>query len=158
AAASDDRDLGAAATAVEGLALIENDAAAAGLSRLDDAATAAAEGTLSARATALVYCVVIGACHQGWELGRAREWTRALAGWCDRQPEFTGAYRGLCRVYRARLLVQAGDWPAAVREAQLACQQLTAGYGESEAGAAYYQLGDAHRLRGELAAADEAYR
>jgi DNA-binding CsgD family transcriptional regulator len=106
----------------------------------------------------MIYCVVIGTCQQMHELGRATEWTRALAGWCDTQPDFTGAYRGLCRVHRVAVLVQTGVWQTAEREARLACAQLTEGYGEFAAGGAYYQLAEVHRLRGEFADADQAYR
>jgi hypothetical protein len=45
-------------------------------------------------------------------------------------------------------------WPKAVREARLACEQLTGGHGEVVAGAAFYQLAELHRLRGEFAEAE----
>jgi DNA-binding NarL/FixJ family response regulator len=115
-------------------------------------------GELSARATGMIYCVVISICQTLRELRRAREWSTALSDWCSTQPEFTGAYRGLCRVHRAALLALGGGWPTAVREARLACEQLTAGYGEMVAGAAFYELAELHRLRGEAADAERAYR
>jgi hypothetical protein len=100
-----------------------------GLAQLDEAMVAVAGGDLSARATGMVYCVVIGICQELHELRRAREWSAALADWCAAQPEFTGAYRGLCRVHRVVLLRLSGGWPTALSEARLACTQLTAGYG-----------------------------
>jgi tetratricopeptide (TPR) repeat protein len=84
--------------------------------------------------------------------------TRALNAWCAAQPQFTGAYSGICRIHRAQLLQLTGACPEAVREARLACDLLTQGYGEILAGAAYYQLGEVHRLRGDLAEAEAAYR
>ena len=153
-----DRDLATAATMMAGGALIANGRVGAGLAQLDEAMVAVTGGELSARATGMVYCVVISICQELHELRRAREWSAALAEWCAAQPEFTGAYRGLCRVHRVALLQLSGGWPSAVREAQLACRQLTAGYGEMVAGAAFYQLAELRRLRGELADAELAYR
>jgi ATP/maltotriose-dependent transcriptional regulator MalT len=40
----------------------------------------------------------------------------------------------------------------------VACEQLTSGYGEMVAGAAFYQLAELHRLRGEFDDAEQAYR
>jgi DNA-binding CsgD family transcriptional regulator len=51
-----------------------------------------------------------------------------------------------------------GAWGDAVREAGLACEQLTQGYGEAMAGQAFYRRGEIHRLRGESGDAEEAYR
>jgi DNA-binding CsgD family transcriptional regulator/tetratricopeptide (TPR) repeat protein len=141
-----------------GIALVKNGDLASGLPHLDEAMTTVAGGEPSARATAMVYCVVIGICEEFHELRRAHEWSDALADWCAAQPAFTGAYRGLCRVHRVVILQQGGEWPSAVREARLACDQLSGAYGSVVAGAAFYQLGELHRLRGEFADAEEAYR
>jgi DNA-binding CsgD family transcriptional regulator len=153
-----DADLAAAALMTSGGALISAGRVDAGLAQLDEAMVAVAGGDLSARATGMVYCVAIGICQDLHELHRAREWSDALADWCAAQPEFTGAYRGLCRVHRVVLLRLSGGWPTALSEARLACAQLTGGYGEMVAGAAFYQLAELHRLRGESAEAAAAYR
>nr|WP_296070947.1 helix-turn-helix transcriptional regulator [uncultured Actinoplanes sp.] len=155
---TDDHDLRAAVEMVLGIALIENDDIAAGLGHLDDAMVAAVDGVLSARATGMIYCVTIGTCHELHELRRAKEWTAALAGWCAVQPEFTGAYRGLCRIHRVSILTLTGHWDHAAREAALACKQLTTGYGEMLAGAAFYELAELCRLRGAFDDADRSYR
>jgi DNA-binding CsgD family transcriptional regulator len=153
-----DADLAAATLMMSGGALIGAGQMAPGLAQLDEAMVAVAGGDLSARATGMIYCVAIGICQELQELHRAREWSDALAEWCAAQPEFTGAYRGLCRVHRVVLLRLSGGWPTALSEARLACTQLTAGYGEMVAGAAFYQLAELHRLRGEFADAEAAYR
>ncbi|WP_328477918.1 response regulator transcription factor [Actinoplanes sp. NBC_00393] len=158
ARAGPDADLCAGAAMLHGMALLNHDRIDAGLAQLDEAMVAAVDGLLTARATGMIYCAVIGACQDLYELRRAKEWTRALAGWCDAQPEFTGAYRGLCRLHRVAVLTLTGGWPDAVREARAACAQLTAGFGEMVAGGAYYQLAEVHRLRGEVGEADRAYR
>lgn len=153
-----DADLVAGTAMTLGLALVSNGDTAAGLAQLDEAMVAVAERTMSARMTGMIYCVVIGTCQELQELSRAQEWSEALAEWCAAQPDFSGAYRGLCRVHRAALLQLGGDWPDAVHEARLACAQLTAGYGEAVAGCAYYQLAELHRLRGAYPEAEHAYR
>jgi DNA-binding NarL/FixJ family response regulator len=158
ASAGADHDLAAGAEMTLGGALILNGAIESGLTHLDEAMVAVAAGELSARATGMIYCVVISICSELYDLRRAREWSNALAEWCQAQPDFTGAYRGLCRVHRVTILQLSGTWQGAVREARLACQQLTGGYGEILAGAAFYQLADLHRLRGELTDAEQAYR
>jgi DNA-binding CsgD family transcriptional regulator len=157
-AAAGDRDLAAGAGMTLGNAMIINGDVESGLTRLDEVMVAVTGGELSARATGMIYCVVIGTCQELYELRRAREWSTALTEWCEAQPEFTGAYRGLCRVHRVTLLQLRGGWPAAVREAQVACRQLSGGYGAVVAGAAFYQLAELHRLRGERDDAEHAYR
>jgi DNA-binding CsgD family transcriptional regulator len=151
-------DLAAGTAMTLGLALVNNGQVAAGLAELDEAMTAVTHGQPSARAIGMIYCVVIGTCQDLQELRRAHEWSVALAEWCAAQPDFTGAYRGLCRVHRVALLQLGGEWPDAVHEARLACAQLTSGYGEQVAGGAFYQLAELHRLRGEHVQAEEAYR
>jgi ATP/maltotriose-dependent transcriptional regulator MalT len=153
-----DPDLAAAAQMASGWALISTGRVEPGLGHLDEAMVAVTGGDLSARATGMIYCVVIGICQTLHELPRAREWSDALSDWCAAQPEFTGAYRGLCRVHRVVLLRLSGGWPTALSEARLACTQLTGGYGEVVAGAAFYELAELHRLRGEFAEAEAAYR
>jgi DNA-binding CsgD family transcriptional regulator len=155
---AEDRDLVAGAAMTLGGALILNEEIERGLTQLDEAMIAVAAGELSARATGMIYCVVIGMCEELYDVHRAREWSDALAEWCQAQPDFTGAYRGLCRVHRVAILQLGGGWQGAVREARLACQQLTGRYGEVVAGGAFYQLAELHRLRGELPDAEQAYR
>ncbi|WP_323178081.1 MULTISPECIES: response regulator transcription factor [unclassified Streptomyces] len=153
-----DADLAAGTAMTLGLALVSNGQVAAGLAELDEAMVAVAGGGPTARCTGMIYCVVIGTCQDLQELRRAQEWSEALAEWCAAQPDFTGAYRGLCRVHRVVLLQLGGAWPDAVREARLACTQLTAGYGGQVAGGAFYQLAELHRLRGDFTEAEQAYR
>ncbi len=116
---------------------------------------AVATDELSPQVTGIIYCSVIGACHRVYALDRAHEWTAALADWCERQPDMV-AFRGECRVYRAELLRLGGDWAEAIAEARRVGELDTVG--DATAGAALYQEGEVHRLRGELDAAAEAYR
>jgi DNA-binding CsgD family transcriptional regulator len=153
-----DRDLVTAATHIQARAKIQLGRIEEGLGLLDEAMLGVAAGQTSPRVTGWIYCSTIGACHELHEVRRAREWTVALNAWCDALPQFTGAYSGVCRIHRSELLQLGGSWTDAVHEAQLACDHLTRGYGERVAGAAFYQLAEIHRLRGQLSDAEAAYQ
>jgi DNA-binding CsgD family transcriptional regulator len=153
-----DHDLVAIAAHIQGRARIRQGRVVEGLALLDEALVEVTAGATSAGITSWIYCSVIDACRELHELRRAREWTLALNAWCDYRPQYTGVFSAVCRIHRAELLLMGGAWPDAAREAQLACEQLTRGYGEVMAGAAFYQLGEVYRLRGDIDAAGEAYR
>jgi DNA-binding CsgD family transcriptional regulator len=153
-----DRDLVAIAAHLQGRARIKQGRVVDGLALLDEALVEITGGATSAGVTSWIYCSVIDACHEVHELRRAREWAVALNAWCDARPQYTGAFSAVCRIHRAELLLLTGSWHDAVREAKLACDQLTRGYGEVMAGFAYYQLAEVYRLRGEFAAASRAYQ
>jgi DNA-binding CsgD family transcriptional regulator len=104
-----------------------------------------------------VYCGVILGCREVYETRRAQEWTEALSQWCGRQPDLV-AFTGRCLIHRAELLQLRGDWPGALDEARRASARLVDSYNRPAAAQASYRLGELHRLRGELAAADDAYR
>ena len=87
------------------------------------------------------------------DLPRAREWTGVLSGWCDAQSGLV-PYRGQCLVHRSQLKAMQGDWTGALDEARAACHRLHG----SAIGDAWYQLGEVHRLQGEYADAERAYR
>ena len=106
--------------------------------------------------TGLVFCSVIEACQEVYAFGRAREWTAALAQWCEEQPEMV-AFTGVCLVHRAEIMQLRGAWQEAIEEAQRACER-SPGVSRQTAAAAFYQQAEVHRLRGEFAAAEAAYR
>ena len=153
-----DRDLATLGALFQGIALIKLGQSSDGLAVLDEAMVGVAGGETSPGVTSWTYCGVIATCHDLHELRRAREWTIALNAWCDSRPQLTGVLSGICRVHRAELLQLSGAWPDAVREAQVACDEMTRGYGDLVAGMAFYQLGEVHRLRGEFSDADGAYQ
>jgi ATP/maltotriose-dependent transcriptional regulator MalT len=155
---SGDHDLVAMAVHIQGRVRIRQGQVVEGLALLDEALVEVTAGATSPGITSWIYCSVIDACRELQELRRAREWTLALNAWCDARPQYTGVLSAICRTHRAELLLMDGAWPDAVREARVACEQLTRGIGEAMAGPAFYQLAEAHRLRGDATAADEAYR
>jgi ATP/maltotriose-dependent transcriptional regulator MalT len=99
------------------------------------------------------YCTVLEGCQEIFDLRRAYEWTTALARWCAAQPDLV-RYRGECLLYRAEVLQMRGKWDEAARDAQDACELLMS---RPMAGAAFYRLGEIHRLRGEFEKAEAAY-
>jgi len=151
-----DGDLTALAVHLEGRALLRIGRLDEGLSLLDEAMIAVAEGEVSPVATGLVYCSVISACREVYALRRAHEWTEALAAWCERQPDMV-AYSGPCRVSRSEILRLRGEWPEAAAEARRALDRYEQGSSPGTAGPAFYEQGELHRLRGEFAAAEAAY-
>lgn len=155
--AFDDVELAAVARHLVGRARLAQGDIAGGLSALDEAMVATIEGRLSPIATGLVYCSVIEACQKYQILRRASEWTGALSDWCARQPELT-AFTGRCLIHRSEVLSFDGLWPEAAAEAAKAIERLAGGPAAHQAGPAFYQQGELHRLRGELDAADEAFR
>ena len=106
--------------------------------------------------TGIVYCAVVEACMDAADLRRAAEWTHALERWCAAQPDLV-PYRGQCLVHRAQVLQARGSGPEALAEAERACRRL-ADPAHPALGLAFYQQGELHRLRGDLAAAEQAYR
>jgi DNA-binding NarL/FixJ family response regulator len=61
-------------------------------------------------------------------------------------------------VRRAEILQLRGAWPDALAEARRASERLSRPPGQPGIAAAFYQEGELHRLRGDFAAAEEAYR
>ena len=151
-----DRDLIAFALHLTGRALIADTRVQDGLALLDEAMVSVASDELSPPVTGFIYCSVIGACRSVYAVGRAHEWTTALAHWCERQPDIV-AYSGECRVYRSELLQFQGSWGEAVLEARRAGERLSERGGPAAA-LALYQQGEMQRMLGDLDAAERAYR
>jgi ATP/maltotriose-dependent transcriptional regulator MalT len=61
-------------------------------------------------------------------------------------------------VRRAEIMLLHGAWADAVEAARRACERFVHGHDQAASGAAFYQQAELHRLRGEFAEAEEAYR
>jgi DNA-binding NarL/FixJ family response regulator len=140
----------------QGQALVRLGRIDEGVGLLDEVMVALEAGDLAPIVIGVTYCAGIEACQESFDLRRAQAWTQALTRWCEAQPDLV-PFRGQCLVRRAELLQLQGAWQHALHEARRACELLTFEAGEPAAGAAFYQSGELHRLRGEVAEAEEAY-
>jgi DNA-binding CsgD family transcriptional regulator/tetratricopeptide (TPR) repeat protein len=148
-----DANIAATALVLQGRARLARGEIKAGLAMLDEAMVSVTSDELLPVVTGLVYCNVIDACQQVYDLRRSQEWTAALTRWCDGQPDLV-PYAGQCLVHRSEILQLRGDWPRALDEATRACVRLT---GRPAVADAHYQLAEMHRLRGEFGEAEQAY-
>jgi DNA-binding NarL/FixJ family response regulator len=152
-----DPDLFALAVHVQGEMVVRDGRVREGLGLLDEAMVAVTAGGVSPIVTGIVYCGVILACEEVYEVRRAQEWTAALTRWCGQQPDLV-AFTGRCLVHRAQLMQLHGAWRAALEEAERAGQRFEAAMNRGAAAKGCYLRGEVHRLRGEFAQADDAYR
>lgn len=152
-----DLDLATMARHGQGRALILLGETAQGVALLDEVMIAVTGGEVFPPLVGLVYCSVISACYEMFDLRRAQEWTAALSQWCERQPDLV-PYRGTCLVRRAEIMQLHGAWQDAMDEVKRACDRLVHPPGQQGVGAAFYQQAELHRLRGEFDQAEDAYR
>jgi len=151
-----DPDLVAMALHAEGHMLVKAGRVREGLALLDESMVVVTTHDLLPFTVGIVYCGVILACSDAFEVARARQWTQALTAWKEQQPELV-AFTGRCLVHRAELLQLGGSWADALEEARLA----GARFGETmnpAVGVAHYRQAELLRLQGEFGAAEAAYR
>jgi DNA-binding NarL/FixJ family response regulator len=152
-----DRDLVTIARQGQGRALIRLGDTARGVALLDEVMVAVTAGDVSPVHVGDIYCSVVEACQEIFDLRRAQEWTAAMTRWCDSQIDRI-PYRGQCLVRRAELLQLHGAWLEALQEAEQACEWLSRPPPQRAVGAAFYQQAELHRLRGEFDRAEQEYR
>jgi DNA-binding CsgD family transcriptional regulator/tetratricopeptide (TPR) repeat protein len=157
AARFDEHDLFATASYIAGTALIKHGRVDEGLQLLDEAMVAVTAGEVSPFFAGVVYCGVIASCEEAFEPRRAHEWTTALTRWCEAQPQLV-SFTGRCLAHRAGIKQLHGAWADALEEAVLARERCEQGMNRAATGQAYYQQAELHRLRGDYAAAEAAYR
>ena len=151
----DDRDLIALGLMGQGETAVHLGDTRRGLALLDEAMVSVTTGEVSEPMAGLLYCAVLEVCMAVLDLRRGSEWTDAFTRWCDE----SGAvpYRGQCLVHRSQLLQAHGRWVDALSEATQA-EAWLAELDDPSVGVARYQQGEVHRLRGEVEAAETAYR
>jgi DNA-binding CsgD family transcriptional regulator len=153
----DDADLFALAAHAQGHLLTVHGQLEEGVRLLDEAMVAAMSRATSPIVVGVVYCGVILACVDTYDVRRAQEWTEVLTRWCKEQPDLV-AFTGRCLVHRAEILQLRGDWLEALEEARLAGKRLAQGFNRPATAQAFYRQGELNRLRGKLSAAERAYR
>ena len=151
-----DPNLVAAGDLFEGRALVRQGRVAEGMALLDEAMLAVLSGELRPEYAGNVYCHLMAAFHELADVRRAAEWTEATSRWLAGLPAAV-LFTGICRVHRSQVMARRGAWAQAEREAALVCLEL-ADLHVAGAAEGHYQHGELHRLRGDLAAAEAAYR
>jgi ATP/maltotriose-dependent transcriptional regulator MalT len=152
-----DADLLAGAMQFQGLVRIKQGRVEDGLRLLDEAMVGVTAGELSPVMTGVVYCAVIACCEEAFDTRRAREWTSALARWCELQPQMV-SFSGRCLAHRAGVLQLQGAWSDALTEARIARERCEAAMNRAATGEALYRQGELLRLQGAFADAEDAYR
>jgi DNA-binding CsgD family transcriptional regulator len=152
-----DADLSAVALHFQGLIRIKQGRIEEGLRLLDEAMVAVTAGEVSPFLTGAVYCGVIAYCEEAFEPRRAQEWTNALARWCESQPQMV-SFTGRCLAHRAGIMQLHGRWRDALEEARHARERCEQAMNRAATGQALYQQGELHRLQGDFAEAEAAYR
>jgi DNA-binding NarL/FixJ family response regulator len=140
----------------EGRARVRQGRTDEGMRLLDEAMVATVCDEVDLNAASTIYCHLIAACHELDDLHRMQVWTDALTRWCEQLPKAL-MFTGICRVHRAQLLLAQGTWEQAEKEATQVRTELS-GIHVRGLGDAHYLIGEVHRLRGDLAGAEAAYR
>lgn len=151
------QDLSALARTGLSESLIASGDARQAMPLLDEVMVSIAASEVSPVTAGIVYCAVIEACMDAYDLPRAQAWTAAFTRWCGAQPDLV-PFQGNCQIHRARIMQFQGEWSSAFDAAQDACRRLFGQLAQPAAGGALYQLAELHRLRGEFAKARDAYR
>ena len=152
-------DLEALAQSVLGRALLRQGETERGLAALDSSMLCASSENVQPAVTGIVYCAAIASSSRVFALERAREWTAALERFCAAQPQLV-TFSGTCLVHCSEVHQISGEWSAAAREAERACERVPEDrtHHRGPLGNALYQQAELKRVAGEFDAAEELYR
>lgn len=129
---------------------------AQGLRDVDEAMLPVQAGEVAPEWVGSLYCDTMSLCFELLDLPRAQHWTTLTERWLEGHTPAV-MFTGICRVHRAQLRVVHGEWARAEAEARQAAADLEP-LDVTVAGEAHYCIGELHRLRGALDAAETAYR
>lgn len=127
-----------------------------GMALLDEAMLPVLAGELTPDFAGNIYCHMMTACHELGDLRRARQWLEATTRWLETLPAAV-LFTGICRVHRSQVQQALGEWERSEREAAQVCVDLATMHCLSAA-EGHYQLGELHRLRGDLVSAEREYQ
>jgi len=151
-----DPDVLALARHGQGRVLLVQNRTTEGFAMLDEVMVSVTCGEVDPIISGVVYCSVLSACHDLFDLRRAKEWTTALTAWCDAHPDML--FRGECLVRRSEMLQLQGAWDEALAEAEQACARIHERSPARDAGISPYRAAELYRLRGDFQKAEEMYR
>ena len=152
-----DADLSTLSKLAQGQILLMQGRPADSVAMFDQVMVAVTAGEVSPTVAGLAYCGTISACQAMFDVRRAREWSAALSRWCDEQPDLV-PYTGWCLVHRGEIMQLHGSWDDAADAAERAYRRSLLSTDQAAGGGAHYVLGEVHRLRGDVVAAEQAYR
>ena len=127
---------------------------AEGMPLMDEAMAAAVAGDVNPMIVGRSYCNMLAVCDQTGDVRRAAEWSEAASRWCDDQE--MSSFPGVCRIFKAELMWQNGDWVGAESEVMRASTEL--GMYTDVSGEAWYQYGEMRRRAGDLEGAEAAFQ
>jgi class 3 adenylate cyclase len=150
-----DRDVESLGVLQKGGAFVHLGRVDEGLALLDQVMARAVSGLLGPWASAATYCGTISTCRTLGDYRRAAEWISEVR----RRPAAARSceFPGDCRLHRAEILQLRGDWEEAEVEAARACDEL-ASWDAAHVAVGLYELGTLSLRRGDVAAAEHAFR
>ncbi|MFB3739927.1 MAG: hypothetical protein ACE14W_13305, partial [Candidatus Velamenicoccus archaeovorus] len=150
-----ERDLAAWAQMRRGMFLADQGRVERGLALMEEVAAGAAGGELGTFTTGAVFANMVSLCRDLAEYRRGSQWCDVALRWCERQAIV--GFPGIFRTHRAEVMRMRGRLDDAEREAHAAWEELQ-GFSPVHAGAAQHERGEIHLRRGDLSAADDAFR
>ncbi|OBK74971.1 LuxR family transcriptional regulator [Mycobacterium sp. 1274761.0] len=102
-----------------------------------------------------IYCLVLHHCHRVADAPRMRAWTESMRRWCD-DVASSPTYGSLCEVYRLQLHAATDDCRT-LEDKLSATSSILEEINTFAAAEAYYQLGEARRMRGDVTGALTAF-
>ena len=150
-----DRDLHTWGTLRRGMFLIDEGRVDAGWPSMEEVAAAAAGGELGMFTTGAVFSNVTAMCRDLGDYRRAGEWADAAIRWCEKQGN--SGFVGIFRLQRGEILRMLGKLSESESETSRASEELVS-FSPVHAAAAQHELGEVRLRRGDLDAAEDAFR
>jgi class 3 adenylate cyclase len=149
-----DGNLEALALQDHGRILVASGEVEEGMALMDEAMLAAIAGDVAPMTVGRSFCNMLSVCDQTGDIRRAGQWSEAADKWCSENEH--GPYPGVCRIFKAELLWQKGDWPRAESEVMRASTEL--GMLTDAIGEAWYQYGEMRLRAGDADKAEAAFQ